>query len=186
MSPGNGCEEFMTDWSVVCADRKLTARHRRDVGLQINKLCINISSSRPGMCYQAVEYSWAVLSFFFSLSLSLSPPVFVKALCSCNSFHLMTLLGLQRVTTNWLPGRARMERRETQADSHVIIICLMMCGGGTRREEYWNKSTRDTKEKAFYCGALKDAASFFLWKQCWKHHPLLSINSEDILHPGCL
>lgn len=22
-----------------------------------------------------------------------------------------------------------MERRETQADSHVIIICLMMCGG---------------------------------------------------------
>lgn len=77
MSPGNGCEEFMTDWSVVCADRKLTARHRRDVGPQINKLCINISSSRPGMCYQAVEYSWAVLSFFsrsffhFSLSLSL-------------------------------------------------------------------------------------------------------------------
>lgn len=152
MSPGNGCEEFMTDWSVVCADRKLTARHWRDVGLQINKLCINISSSRPGMCYQAVEYSWAVLSFFsrsffFFLSLSLSlPPVFLKALCSCNSFHLMTLLGLQRVTTNWLPGRARMERREAQADSHVIIICLMMCGGGTRREEYWNKSMEDAKE----------------------------------------
>lgn len=29
-----------------------------------------------------------------------------------------------------------MERGEAQADSHVIIICLMMCGGGTRREEY--------------------------------------------------
>lgn len=133
MSPGNGCEEFMTDWSVVCADRKLTARHWRDVGLQINKLCINISSSRPGMCYQAVEYSWAVLSFFSPPPSSpltpLSPSVFLKALCSCNSFHLMTLLGLQRVTTNWLPGRARMERRETRADSHVIIICLMMCGG---------------------------------------------------------
>lgn len=161
MSPGNGCEEFMTDWSVVCADRKLTARHWRDVGQQINKLCINISSSRPGMCYQAVEYSWAVLSFFSFFFFSpvaplpalpslgppfLLPPVFLKALCSCNSFHLMTLLGLQRVTTNWLPGRARMERRETQADSHVIIICLMMCGGGTRREEYWNKSMRDTKK----------------------------------------
>lgn len=155
MSPGNGCEEFMTDWSVVCADRKLTARHRRDVGLQINKLCINISSSRPGMCYQAVEYSWAVLSFFSRFFFFFftpppppfsSSPVFLKALCSCNSFHLMTLLGLQRVTTNWLPGRARMERRETRADSHVIIICLMMCAGGTRREEYWNKSMEDAKE----------------------------------------
>lgn len=147
MSPGNGCEEFMTDWSVVCADRKLTARHRRDVGPQINKLCINISSSRPGMCYQAVEYSWAVLSIFSPFfSLSLLSPVFLKALCSCNSFHLMTLLGLQRVTTNWLPGRARMERGEAQADSHVIIICLMMCGGGTRREEDWNKSMEDAKE----------------------------------------
>lgn len=162
MSPGNGCEEFMTDWSVVCADRKLTARHRRDVGPQINKLCINISSSRPGMCYQAVEYSWAVLSFFSLFFLPPSPfhsppllltplpaslsPVFLKALCSCNSFHLMTLLGLQRVTTNWLPGRARTERGEAQADSHVIIICLMMCGGGTRREQYWNKSMEDAKE----------------------------------------
>lgn len=52
MSPGNGCEEFMTDWSVVCAGRKLTARHRRDVAPQINKLCINISSSK----------TWDVLS----------------------------------------------------------------------------------------------------------------------------
>lgn len=123
------------------------------------------------------------------------PPLFLKALCSCNSFHLMTLLGLQRVTTNWLPGRARMERRETQADSHVIIICLMMCGGGTRREEYWNKSMEDTKESVsffffFYCGALKDAVSFFCGNSACKKKkntiPCSSINSEDILHPGCL
>ncbi len=28
-----------------------------------------------------------------------------------------------------------MERRETQADSHVIIICLMMCGGVNKERE---------------------------------------------------
>lgn len=173
MSPGNGCEEFMTDWSVVCAGRKLTARHRRDVAPQINKLCINISSSKTwDVLSSGGIFLGRVVIFLFFFSSFAQPPlytpltrppdthtlhhpgypppafsaVFLKALCSCNSFHLMTLLGLQRVTTNWLPGRARTERRETQADSHVIIICLMMCGGGTRREEYWNKSMRDTKK----------------------------------------
>lgn len=59
MSPGNGCEEFMTDWSVVCADRKLTAQCWKDVSPQINKLYINISSWGPGMCYQWLHYiSW--------------------------------------------------------------------------------------------------------------------------------
>lgn len=48
MSPGNGCEEFMTDWSVVCADRKLTAQCWKDGSPQINKLYINISSQGPG------------------------------------------------------------------------------------------------------------------------------------------
>ncbi len=68
MSPGNGYEEFMTDWSVVCADRKLTARRRRDVGPQINKLCINISSSRPRMCYQRQNIPGPCCHF--------SPPLF--------------------------------------------------------------------------------------------------------------
>lgn len=58
MSPGNGCEEFMTDWSVVCADRKLTAQCWKDVSPQINKLYINISSWGPGMCYQWQNISW--------------------------------------------------------------------------------------------------------------------------------
>lgn len=66
MSPGNGCEEFMTDWSVVCADRKLTAQCWKDVSPQINKLYINISSWGPGMCYPWQNISWLHKQFFLS------------------------------------------------------------------------------------------------------------------------
>lgn len=64
MSPGNGCEEFMTDWSVVCADRKLTAQCRKDVSPQINKLYINISSQGPAMCSPWQNISWLHRRFF--------------------------------------------------------------------------------------------------------------------------
>ena len=73
MSPGNGCEEFMTDWSVVCADRKLTAQCRKDVSPQINKLYINISSQGPAMCYPWQNISWLHKQFFLS-SPPFSPP----------------------------------------------------------------------------------------------------------------
>lgn len=86
-----------------------------------------------------------------------------------------------------------MERRETQADSHVIIICLMMCGGeqGESAIEIRAREIQKNRFHFFFCGALKDAASFFCGNGVYKKKkkntiPCSSINSGDILHPRCL
>lgn len=105
------------------------------MGPQINKLCINISSSRPGMCYQRAEYSRPVLSFV-SLPPAPPPPIFLKAFCSCNSFPLDDFTGVTESDDKLITWQSKNgAARETQADSHVIIICLMMCGGANKERE---------------------------------------------------
>lgn len=52
-----------------------------------------------------------------------------------------------------------MERREAQADSHVIIICLMMCGGVQGERSIEIRAWKMQRNRFHFCRALKDAVS---------------------------
>ena len=113
MSPGNGCEEFMTDWSVVCADGKLTAQCWKDVSPQINKLYINISSWGPGMCSPWQNISWLHKQFFLSS--------FLKKKNFCK---LCTLIPHGRYVSCSRIFRVYGKIRAVQSRWHVLITAL--------------------------------------------------------------